>query len=355
MTTEYLPLPGRARPAGEPAARRLQYVMADALPDGEIEFDDELIEGTLGRSTMAVLYGDSNSGKTFAAIDMGASVCRGVPWLGRACDGGMVVYLATEAAESVQRRLQAYQRFHRVRVPGFVIVQSPVNLFDGKADTNAVIALLTELEQLHGEKAVLIIGDTLARISAGANENSGEDMSVVLQHADIIRKATGATFLWIHHSGKDQARGMRGWSGTRAAIDTEIEVSEDAATGLRSAEITKQRDLPGKGDRVGFRLEPVHLGTNRWGKPRGSCVAIASEVPEKQSRGKRPSEIAGAITEYLTARASGCLRGSLAKHFVDRYARGSVYREISKMLDAGLLIESGGIVALPGKPGSSRA
>lgn len=335
-----------------PLVRRLQYVTADSLADGDLAFDDELIEGTLGRSTMAVLYGDSNSGKTFAAIDMGAAVCLGAPWLGRACDSGLVIYLATEAAASVQLRLQAYQRHHRKRVPGFVIVQSPINLFDGDTDATAVIALLGDLEKLHGAKAVLIIADTLARISAGANENSGEDMGVVLKHADTIRAATGATFLWIHHCGKDQARGMRGWSGTRAAIDTEIEVTSDEATGLRTAEITKQRDLPGKGDRVGFRLDLVHLGTNRWGNPRGSCVVVASDIPAKASRGKRPSEIAGAITEFLTGRG-GCLRGALAKHFEDRYSRGAVYKEAKKMLEAGLLIEAAGVVALPGKPGAS--
>jgi len=103
-------------------------------------------------------------------------------------------------------------------------------------------------------------------------------MGVVLKNADVIRGATGATFLWIHHCGKDQAKGMRGWSGTRAAIDTEIEITGDEATGLRSAEITKQRDLPGKGDRIGFRLEQVNLGVpTDGGSPAGrvsSCLPI---------------------------------------------------------------------------------
>lgn len=330
--------------------RKLAYVEAANLPDVDAEFDDELIENTLGRATMAVMYGDSNSGKTFAAIDIGASICRAVTWLGRNCDSGFVVYLATEAAASVELRLKAYQRHHGVRVPGFIIVQSPINLFDGDADTTAVIALVEEIERDHGVKAVLIIGDTLARISAGANENSGEDMGVVLKHADAIRGATGATFLWIHHCGKDQARGMRGWSGMRAAIDTEIEVTVDDATGSHVAEITKQRDLSGKGDRVGFRLEAVNLGVNRWGSLRGSCVVLPTDAPVKTARGKRPSEIAGAITEFLTQRASGCLRGAIAKHFTGRYNPPSVYRELRKMLEAGLLIEAAGVVALPGKP-----
>lgn len=333
--------------------RRLDYVLAGELPDDEVTFDDELIEGFIGRAAMAVIYGDSNSGKTFLAIDLGAAICRATNWLGRPSVGGIVLYLATEAVASVQLRLRAYQRHHALRVPGFVIVKSPINLFDGEADVNAVLLLVEHIEREHGDKVVLIIGDTLARISAGANENSGEDMGVVLRHADAIRSSTEATFLWIHHCGKDQARGMRGWSGMRAAIDTEIEVTGDESTGLRSAEITKQRDLPGKGDRIGFRLEPIQMGANRWGTLRGSCVVLGSDAPPKPSRNKRPSKIAGAIEEFLIQRGSGCLRGALAKHFENRFDSSSVYREIKKLVTEGQLIETAGVVALPGKPGGA--
>ena len=334
-----------------PMARKLDYVLADTLSDELENFDDELIEGTIGRAAMAVLYGDSNSGKTFCAVDMGASIARGVDWLGRPTDSGLVIYLATESPASVRMRLKAYQRHHGLHVPGFVIVQSPINLFDGKADTAAVISLVGEMESMHGVKAALIIGDTLARLAVGANENAGEDMGVVVRNIDAIRAATGAAFLVIHHTGKDAAKGMRGWSGLRAATDTEIEVTADEATGTRTAEITKQRDLPGKGDRLGFRLVPVHLGVNRWGNERGSCVIEATEATDKRARAKRRSEIAGAIDEFLRARGAGCLKGAIVKHFDGRHFRGSVYRELNKMIDGGELIEAAGIVSLPGKPG----
>jgi hypothetical protein len=339
---------------GRPVLRRLEYVLASDLPDAEQDFDDELVEGVLGRASMAVLYGDSNSGKTFLGVELGACVSQGTDWLGKRTAGGLVVYLATEAAASVVLRLQAYQRHHQVRVPGFVIVKSPINLFDGEADTTAVLALVERIERDLGGKVSLIIGDTLSRMSAGANENSGEDMGVVLKHADAIRAATGATFLWIHHCGKDQARGMRGWSGMRAAIDTEIEVTVDEALGLRAAEITKQRDLPGKGDRLGFSLRAVAMGTNRWGTPRTSCVVECSAAPAKPlraGRAKKPPEEAGAINEFLTTRATGCPRGALVKHFEGRYSRAGIYRAIARMLDEGMLIECAGVVALPGKPG----
>lgn len=334
----------------EPVLRQLDYFHADQLSDTDDTFDDELIEGTIGRIAMVVLYGDSNSGKTFLAVEMGHAVALGQDWLGRRTSQGLVLYLATEAAESVRMRVRARRRHTGEPAPGLVVVTSPVNFFDGVADVSAVISLVDAIETELQGKVVLIVADTLARISAGANENNGQDMGVVLKHADALRLATGATFLWVHHTGKDAAKGMRGWSGMRAAIDTEIEVTADEATGLRSAEITKQRDLPGKGDRIGFRLLPVPMGVNRWGTERTSCVVAASDAPEKRARGRRVSEIAGAITELLTQHGTGMLRGHVVKHFEGRYTSSAVYRELKSMATDGRLIEGAGVVAMPGKP-----
>ena len=56
---------------GSPAADdALEYEFADQLGD-EGDEADELVERLLTRGAMAVLYGDSNSGKTFLAIDIG--------------------------------------------------------------------------------------------------------------------------------------------------------------------------------------------------------------------------------------------------------------------------------------------
>jgi RecA-family ATPase len=328
----------------------LRYIRGDQIDTGTRQFDDEIIEGVLGRNAMAVIYGDSNSGKTFLAIDMAASIERGVEWLGRRTVPGLVIYLATEAPGSVETRIAAYRRRTGALLKNLVVVQSPVNLYDNTADMHAVIKLIREIEREHGQRALLIVGDTLARLAAGANENSGEDMTVVLRNADTIREETGASFLWIHHTGKDAARGARGWSGLRAAIDTEVEVTVDEATNVRTAEITKQRDLPGKGERFGFVLQVEVVGKNRWGIERTSCIIESADAPQKVERAKKPSEIAGAITEFLTARGAGCKRGALVKHFDGRYPSSSVYRELGKLMERGMLVEVAGIVALPGRP-----
>lgn len=266
--------------SGKADSGALLYTFAADL--GESGDDvDELVEGVITRNSMSVVYGDSNSGKTFLKIDLGAAVARGINWFGRRVEAGMVVYLAAEAPSSVRRRLRVYQQRHQCSVPNFAIVESPVDLFDGDADTQRVITLVRELEKKLGAKCELIIGDTLARLSAGANENTGEDMSIVLRHVDLIRTECNAHFSLIHHCGKDAAKGARGWSGLRAATDTEIEVTADEQTGVRVAKITKQRDLDSKGEEIQFRLEVIDIGTSKWGEPITSCVvAPANEAKE---------------------------------------------------------------------------
>ena len=335
-------LAGLLEDAREPAppGLPLSVAFADELPE-TFTPPDELVEGVLTAGDGSVLYGDSNSGKTFFVIDMAAAVARGVRWMGRNTEPGLVVYLAAESPASVRGRLQAYQRHHGVRVPNFAIVQSPIDLFDGDADTEAVIAVVRQLERQRGQKVRLIVGDTLARLSAGANENAGQDMGLVVRRFDRIRSACNAHFLLIHHSGKAAANGARGWSGIRAAVDTEIEVT-DSPTG-RCAEITKQRDLSTKGERIGFRLDTVTLGTTKWGAAATSCVVVPADAPDKP-QGKRVSEVGGAVLEYLRTQPAGKKKREVVEHFQPLYDKSAVYRELKKLVVAGQVLECIGIV-----------
>jgi hypothetical protein len=315
---------------------------ADELPD-RYEPPDELIEGVLTAGDGSVLYGDSNSGKTFAVIDMACAVARGVPWMNRRTEPGLVVYLAAESPASVRGRLQAYQKHHGCKVPNFAVVQSPIDLFASDTDTNRIITLVQILERQRGQKVRLIVGDTLARLSAGANENAGQDMGLVVRRFDRIRTECKAHFLLIHHSGKAAAAGARGWSGVRAAVDTEIEIS-DSPSG-RCLEITKQRDLSTKGERIGFRLDVVTLGHTKWGEPATSCVVVAADAPVKQNS-KRMGEVEGAVIEFLAAHKIGIKKAELAKHFDGRYQRPNVYRAVKTLVTAQAVHEAAGMVCI---------
>lgn len=267
-------------PWGAPAS----YANAEPLP--LVYIDDiqpvtdakDFIQGLLVERSSAVLYGESNSGKTFLATDAALHVAAGLDWHGRRVEQGGVLYLALEGGDGFRNRVAAWRAEHAPGRPVyFAAVPSQVNLLDPDADTPRVIDAATKAAAHMGVPIKLIVVDTLARAMAGGNENASEDMGALVTNMDTIRDATGAMVLFIHHSGKDTAKGARGHSSLRAAIDTEIEVIAEEGSDVRTATVVKQRDMR-KGDVISFTLEVVDIGTNRHGEMVTTCLVRASQA-----------------------------------------------------------------------------
>ena len=231
---------------------------------------DYLVKGILGRNTLAVIFGESNSGKTFFALDLSLHVARGESWRGLRVNRGLVLYVAGEGSHSVLNRLAAYRQHVAPEAGGapFAVLPTAVNLL-AAGDLIELVDAIRAAEDEAGATAALIVIDTLARAMAGGSENDAEDMGKLVRAADLLRETFGATVLFVHHSGKDQSRGARGHSSLRAAIDTEIEVN--GLEGTRTARVTKQRDF-GTGEGYPFDLEAVTLGHDQDGDPITSCV-----------------------------------------------------------------------------------
>lgn len=274
-------------PSSTDVLNKLKVVFGDQLGQ-EYEIPDELIEGMITNGSSTVLYGDSNSGKTFFALSLATAIATGKECYGKKTEQGLVVYLATESPTSIRTRMQAIKKHHGLELENLAMVPMPLNFYENEHDANDVIDLIKAIEEQKGNKVKLIIGDTLARMSAGANENSGEDMAPVMARFDRVAHETKAALLIIHHNGKDQARGARGWSGIRAHIDTEIEVAEK--DGVRSATITKQRELASKGDTIYFKLHVHEMGLTKFGSQATTCVAIPDEEASTQQPHKKPTK-----------------------------------------------------------------
>ena len=266
---------------------KLKVVFGDQL-GSDYEAPDELVEGLMTIGSSVVVYGDSNSGKTFWALSVATAIATGSDCYGRKTDPGLVVYLASEAPGSIRSRMQAIKKYHGCDLENLAMVPVPMNFYNGDQDAHDVIELVRAIEQIKGQRVRLIIGDTLARMSAGANENSGEDMGPVMARFDQVATATGAALMIIHHNGKDAAKGARGWSGIRAHADTEIEVTEKEGT--RSVTVTKQRELPSKGDTIYFKLEIIEMGITKFGSPATTCVAIPDDEALATKPHKKPTK-----------------------------------------------------------------
>lgn len=226
---------------------------------------DWIVKGVLPRAELVVLFGESGSGKSFFALDLIAAIARGIPWRGKTVRQGRIVYIVAEGIGGMRNRLKAYGHQHGVALdslPVSIISDAP-NLLKG----DDALALAKQIKSA-GSVAVIVV-DTLSAVTPGGNENAGEDMGTVLAHCKGLHRATGALVLLIHHSGKDQSKGARGWSGLRAAADAELEITRlgDA----RIATISKQKDAD-DGAAFAFKLLPVEIGTDEDGEPVTSCV-----------------------------------------------------------------------------------
>jgi len=231
-----------------------------------------IIKTVLPQSELVVLFGESGSGKSFIALDMCMAVARGEPWRGHRTKQGRVVYIAAEGGGGFRKRLKACMQHH-----GFNSPDIPFDVIHATPDflqKNDVVDVARAIKA--GGSTSLIVVDTLAQATPGANENSSDDMGLALAHCRGLHRATGATVVLVHHAGKDTSKGARGWSGLRAAADAEIEVVK--SPGGRLVRITKQKD----GDDLGawgFNLQVVDLGVDEDGDPITSCVAVEAELP----------------------------------------------------------------------------
>jgi hypothetical protein len=280
-----------------------------------------LVKGVLPAADLAVLYGASGSGKTFVALDMAIAIARGVPWRGCRTAKGRVAYVCAEGAGGFRRRLQAYAEYHGVpleEIDLFVIPAAP-NLLKGDDVRDLVKAL-----QANGHWALVIL-DTFAQVMPGGNENSGEDVGMALSHCKVISTVLGCPVLLIHHSGKDETRGARGWSGLRAACDTEMEVIR--VEHERALTVTKQKDGE-EGQDYGFKLETVALGVDQDGDPITSCAVIHTENTAKAIRkmGRKLGNVEQVVYQTLLDSAElaggGMDREALLMAVIEKLDRG---------------------------------
>jgi hypothetical protein len=258
---------------------------------------DDFVEGVLIRRAMSVIYGESNAGKTFFASDLAFHIATGREWFGRAVDQGGVLYCALEGGFGIRNRIAALRSHYGVdnhNMP-LAVVPVAVNLLDPAGDIASLIETIRQVRVRCDFPIVATFVDTLSRALAGGNENSSESMGALVTNGTRIQQVTGSHLAWIHHCGKDQAKGARGHSLLRAATDTEIEVSA-GSDGRRLARITKQRDLPCDGE-FAFKLKVIDLGRNRRGKPITSCVV--EKLAEPTRTGPRLSVTERTARDFL--------------------------------------------------------
>lgn len=200
-----------------------------------------LVPGVLTEGSLAAIYGAPESGKSFLAVDMSMAIAGGVDWHGRQVERGGVLYIAAEGAPGLGKRFRAWKvdRCAQGRRFDLHLMRDDLNLAaekDGGVRAFAQ-AVADELGPLR-----LIVIDTLNQTAAGADENSAKDMGRYIASMKLLRNATGAAVVVVHHSGKDLSKGMRGSTALLGAMDTTVEVERDSDGRSIKVAVKKQKD-----------------------------------------------------------------------------------------------------------------
>ena len=204
-----------------------------------------LIRTYLELDSLVSIFGDSQAGKSFVAIDMSCHIAHGMKWCGRKVKQGVVLYIAGEGQNGLKRRLQAWHEFHGLPKKNIAIRTVPVKLCD-PAHTAELIQRIREF--LVDIKPVLIVVDTLNRNwGVSASENDTGAMSAFVCGMSDLRVATGACVMTLHHVGhSDKSRG-RGSIALYDAVDFEYRIERsgnpDLVNTLKTTMVsTKQKD-----------------------------------------------------------------------------------------------------------------
>ncbi len=263
--------------------RVFKLVRACDLEYREPEF---IIKGLIEMESLAQIFGESGSGKSFIALDIAACIASGTPFHDHEVKQGAVIYIAGEGHNGLKRRLLALERLKEISLD-----QAPLFLskaaaqFLDAASAQAVADAVDQVVLTEGPPALIIV-DTLARNFGPGDENATKDMSNFVAALDRLKGRHGCTLILVHHTGhSDKDRG-RGSAALKAALDAEfrVEKTEDIITLIN----TKMKDAAPPLEMY-FRLETVVLDPGVDGAEVTSA-ALVKEERERQTKRKRLSD-----------------------------------------------------------------
>jgi AAA domain/Bifunctional DNA primase/polymerase, N-terminal/Primase C terminal 1 (PriCT-1) len=260
-------LPKGALPVGTAHGATMRYRLLSGAEVCNAPPMRWMVRGVLPAEGLAALYGPSGSGKSFLILDIGCAVAGGnTEWFGRRVTQCPVAYVCLEGEAGMGKRVKAWSLHHGKPVPDALrFVTQPFNLRSADVPelAGAVIA--------GGGVGGLVIVDTLNRGAPGADENSSKDMGEIITAAKRLQTLVGGLVLLVHHTGKDESRGLRGHSSLYAALDGAIEVTKSDTR--RAWNVAKSKDGE-DGNAYLFRLAIVPVGKNEEGDLITSCVAV---------------------------------------------------------------------------------
>ena len=209
---------------------------------------------------LASIYGPSQSGKTYLAIDMALHIALGIDWFGNRVHSTEIVYCILEGEYGLKNRVKAWEIANSKSCPAnFKTFLDPFRINNAQD--------IEDFARILPKECVVFI-DTLNRSAPDADENSSKDMGLIIDGMKKIQSQCEGLVICVHHTGKDVSKGLRGHSSLLAALDSAIQVERTQT--LRSWTLAKSKEGE-DGKTVGFQLNTHQLGKDRDGDSITAC------------------------------------------------------------------------------------
>lgn len=215
-----------------------------------------LIPSFVSASGAGILFGKSGSYKTFLALDWALCLAYGIAgqW-GAPPVKHTVLFLAGESSyalrsERVNSWCEKYGQNPDDETSGFIMVAG-VPAF---SDSEGWAEIRDGLLELNVQPDFIVV-DTVTRMMSGLDENSNNDAKLVLNHLEEMSAHYGAFVLGIGHTGKDEAKGLR---GAQALIDnSEVVHSMKKTHSGTSMRVVKLKEVDIPADQFYFEVEKI--------------------------------------------------------------------------------------------------
>lgn len=239
--------------AEDPLEAAWRAGLAERFPrtDWHALWADESVEEWLhqplvGRARSVVIYSPPKVGKSLLALELAVSLVTGVTWLDSTPPRRLRVLLL-DFENSPRDDLRVRLRAMGVRpddLAELVLLSFPAMAGLDTVRGSQELLAIVELWQPD-----LVMVDTVSRVIQG-EENSNDTWLQIYRLVGLPLKALGIAVLRLDHSGKDEAKGMRGGSAKYGDVDAVWRLSEVVRDKRYRLECTQSRMAIAQGQRV---------------------------------------------------------------------------------------------------------
>ncbi len=252
-----------------------------------------LIKNVIPETGFGIIYGKSGTYKSFLTIDLLAHIANGRAWFGNNTKQKPVIYIPLEGKSGISKRIEAW-KIHNHSNDQIISIFENINF----KDKNNIEYLIEKIKDARLDGGVICI-DTLAQAGGDMDENSSKDMGNMIKTFQYIQQELGGIVLVVHHTGKDESKGMRGHSSLYASLDFALECT---AHGNLSAQFKIAKSKDSESDKgYTFKMSVINLGYDEDGELITSLAVNPEpiiDIPTSKTRVQNIDRVLMAIQDY---------------------------------------------------------